>query len=91
MADENKTNAMPPTPAPKPVKTTRVTLLHDVWDQDGVRICTNLPVLNPDGAPVIDAKTKQPVTRMVEVDLINTLAKKLVEEGKARVVISIED
>ena len=70
-----------------------VILTHDVWIDapdhpesiEGIlRIRTNVPVLDPDGNPVVDKKSKTAVTTLTTASLPISVAKKLIDEGKAK-------
>jgi hypothetical protein len=74
-------------------KTVPAELLNDVWIQTGVdadgeaiieRLMTNTPVLNDDGSPMIDQKTKQPVTKTEIHQVPVSVAKKMFNNGTAR-------
>jgi hypothetical protein len=70
-----------------PEKTIPVLLKHDVWLDDGlggtVRITTNTPVLDENGNPKVDPKSKAPVTVQEVRQIPISVAKKLIAEGKA--------
>ena len=96
MADTKSPNtlAMPGTQAaPEVERKISVELLHDVWisdpgheesDKDGIRrIRTNIPVLDEDGNPKIDRKTKSAVTTQVITELPISVAKTMIAAGKA--------
>lgn len=84
MAEATKT-------AEKIEKKTLVTLFNDFWDDNGERIRTNIPVLDDSGNPKMDPKTKQPITRHVEVELPNRHVRTLVAAGKAQITVPLED
>ena len=96
MADTKSPNTLT-LPADKPAQVeserkVEVTLLHDVWIEDkdheesvnGIRrVRTNIPVLDENGNPTVDKKTKSPITNTVNVALPVSIAKKLIDAGKA--------
>lgn len=71
----------------------KIKLLNDVWiedpthedaGKDGIRrVKTNIPVLNEDGSQKIDPKTKAPITTHSVVDLPLSVAKMMIDAGKA--------
>lgn len=77
----------------EPEREVEVELLRDVWIDDpshpeaepggARRIRTNLQVLNEDGSPKVDKKTKTYVTYTVKAKLPVSLAKKLIASGAA--------
>lgn len=69
-----------------------VELLNDVWVEDkdnpesvgGIRrIKTNVPVLDQDGNPMMNKATKTPITTLTKSSLPVSLAKKMIDAGKA--------
>lgn len=69
-----------------------VELLHDVWVEDrdhpesvdGIRrIKTNIPVLDEDGNPKVDKKSKTAIVTLTKTLLPVSFAKKLIDSGKA--------
>jgi hypothetical protein len=73
-------------------KTIPVLLKHDVWIETGKdakgepiieRITTNTPVLDENGNPRVDPKSKAPITVQEIRDVPISIAKKLIAEGKA--------
>jgi len=97
MADTKSPNtlAMPGTQAAPEASERKVSvqLLYDVWindpghedsDPTGIRrVRTNIPVLDDEGNPKIDRKTKSPVTTYSIVELPISIAKKMIDAGKA--------
>ena len=89
MAD---TLSMPSKTAPAKEETERmvsVKLLHDVWIPNAaetggsMRIRTNIPVLDDEGNPKIDRKSKSAVTTHTVAELPISIAKQMIDEGKA--------
>ena len=77
---------------PQAERMVEVELLHDVWVEDkehpdsvgGVlRIRTNVPVLDEDGNPKINKGSKTAVVTLTKAKLPISLAKKLIDAGKA--------
>jgi hypothetical protein len=73
-------------------KTIPVLLRNDVWIETGKdakgepiieRITTNTPVLDVDGNPRVDPKSKAPITMQEVRDLPISVAKMLIAAGKA--------
>ena len=66
-----------------------VKLLHSVWVADptavgGARkIQTNIPVKDDEGNIMVDKKSKSIITTQTITDLPLSLAKKMIDEGKA--------
>ncbi|MGL4527344.1 MAG: hypothetical protein ACRCUC_10230 [Aestuariivirga sp.] len=77
--------------APKTEKTVEVELLADVWLDDGtgtggtIRVTTNTIQYDEDGRMKIDPKSLAPITVVEKRKIPASLAKSLVELGKARV------
>ena len=83
MADKSASGVPAAPDAPPEKRKVKVKLLNDVWDEDGVRIRTNVPVIGDDGNIVVDQKTKQAVTTLTVVDLDVGIARKMIEAGTA--------
>ena len=75
-----------------PEKTIPVLLLNDVWIQTGEdakgqpiieRVTTNTPVLDENGFPKVDKKSKAPIVTQEVRNLPISVAKMLIEQGKA--------
>lgn len=94
MADQKSPNTlgMPSAnAAPEAERKVEVILKHDVWVEDKdnpdsvegiLRIRTNIPVLDENGNPLVDRKSKTAVTTFTKAMLPVSLAKKLIAEGK---------
>lgn len=71
-------------------KSVEVELLSDVWIDDGtgtgatLRVTTNLPVLTEEGLPKLNEK-REPIVKIMKRKLPGSIAKILVEQGKAKV------
>lgn len=87
-----------PAPAPTQERLVRVKLLHDVWleaidpETGGKyvkRYTTNTPVLDDNGSPMVNKKTRAPIVTIEEYDLPVSIAQKLVDLEKARAVITL--
>ena len=76
-------------PKPKAERKVQVKLLHDVWIanpdvESGIeRIRTNIPVLDENGNMTVDPKSKALVTTQSIVDLPVSVAKLMIDQGKA--------
>lgn len=72
-----------------PEKNVKVELLADVWLDDGeggtVRVTTNTPEMDEAGRIKIDPKSLAPITKIELREVPFSVAKILVEQGKARV------
>ena len=58
-----------PAAKPEKAKTVRVRVLRDIWVEDGVRISTNIPVLDELGRPKADPKSREPMTTITEATI----------------------
>jgi hypothetical protein len=80
----------PPAELPKAKAERKVSikLLNDVWIENPdtheiERVRTNIPVLDENGNQAVDKKTKAPVTTQIVVEIPVSIAKMLIEQGKA--------
>ena len=89
MTDNTLTMPKPVPAAPPVERKVSVKLLHDVWISNpdvpgGIeRIMTNIPVLDDMGNIKIDPKSKTVISTQSIVDLPLSVAKKMIDEGKA--------
>ena len=71
--------------ADKAPELVEVELLVDVWDENGVRLETNIKEYDERGLVKIDPKSLAPITTTRIYPLDIDFAERLVNEGKARV------
>jgi hypothetical protein len=82
-----------PLPPAEPIKAkaerkVSIKLLNDVWIENPdtheiERVRTNIQVLDENGNPAVDKKTKAPITTQVVVEIPVSVAKMLIDQGKA--------
>ena len=74
---------------PEPERMVKIKLLHDYWIQDPnnpketIRLRTNTLILDEDGNPIVDKKSKNYLSKHECYDIPVSQARVLIEAGKA--------